>query len=153
MTNDRARSRLAVVAIAVLAALALALLLTPQSHSQSFDYQIPGGWFYTQTGGDTPDPLDGYAVVDDPQALFWTAFVELGGVQAVGYPVTQRFVWDGFVTQVFQKAAFQWRADTGRVEFINVFDDLSRLGFDGALEARLIPPRNNFRKPAWTLPK
>ena len=88
---------------AVLAALALALLLTPQSHSQSVDYQIPGGWFYTQTGGDTPDPLDGYAVVDDPQALFWTAFVELGGVQAVGYPVTQRFVWDGFVTQVSRK--------------------------------------------------
>ena len=142
---NHGRSRV-LLARAVLAALALALLLPPQSESQSADYQIAGGWFYTQTGGDTPDPFDGYAVVDDPQARFWTAFVDLGGVQAVGYPVTQRFNWDGFVTQVFQKAAFQWRADTGKVEFINVFDDLNRLGFDDALEARLIPGQEQFQE-------
>ena len=134
---------MAAVAIFVLAGF---WLLPPQSESQSADYQIAGGWFYTQTGGDTPDPFDGYAVVDDPQARFWTAFVDLGGVQAVGYPVTQRFNWDGFVTQVFQKAAFQWRADTGKVEFINVFDDLNRLGFDDALEARLIPGQEQFQE-------
>ena len=140
---NRGRSSV-LFARALLAALALVLLLPLQSQSQSADYQIPGGWFYTQTGGDTSDPLDGYAVVDDPRARFWTAFVDLGGIQAVGYPVTQRFMWDGFVTQVFQKAAFQWRADTGKVEFINVFDDLNRLGFDDALEARLIPRQEQF---------
>ena len=143
MTNNLARSRMAAVAIVVLAGF---WLLPPQSQAQSADFQIPGGWFYTQTGGDTPDPLDGYPVVDDQQALFWTAFVDLGGVQSVGYPVTQRFIWDGFVTQVFQKAAFQWRPDTGRVEFINVFDDLNRLGFDDALEARLIPGQEQFQE-------
>ena len=34
-----------------------------------------------------------------------------------------------------------------------MFDDLSRLGFDARLKLGSSPPRNNFRKPAWTLPK
>lgn len=131
-------------AAAVLAVLTLVWLSVPEARSQAADFPITGGWFFTQTGGDTADPLDGYAVIDDQQALFWTAFGEAGGIAAVGYPVTRRFVWDGFVTQVFQKAAFQWRADTGEVQFINVFDDLSRLGFDDALESRLIPRQERF---------
>ena len=129
---------------ALLAACSLLLLFSPVAQSQPADHLIAGGWFFTQTGGDTEDPTDGYSVVDDPDARFWTAFREFGGIQAVGYPVTQRFLWDGFVTQVFQKAAFQWRADTGNVEFINVFDDLSHLGFDDALEVRLIPRQEQF---------
>ena len=139
--KGRALRRMALV---VLAAVSLAGFVTPDAKSQSADFPVAGGWFFTQTGGDTPDPLDGYAVLDDSDVLFWTAFRQFGGIQSVGYPVSRRFRWDGFVTQVFQKAAFQWRADTARVEFINVFDDLNRLGFDDALESRLIPPQEQF---------
>ena len=122
-----------------------ALLVGPATASaQSQDFPIAGGWFFTQTGGDSPDPGDGYAVIDDEQAQFWKAFQASGGVEAVGYPVSRRFVWDGFVTQAMQKAVFQWRPETESVAFINVFDDLHRLGFDEELEGQLIPPREQI---------
>ena len=129
---------------ALLVSLAMWLFAAIPVQAQVADYRIENGWFFTQSGGDTEDPTDGYAVVDDQSARFWTAFRNLGGEQAVGFPVTQRFVWDGFVTQVFQKVAFQWRPETDSVAFINVFDDLQRRGFDSALEDRLIPPQATF---------
>ena len=129
-----------------LALLVAAFMFPPGASAQSSDYPIVGGWFYTQTGGDTNDPSDGYAVVDDDGARFWEAFQEFGGTEAVGYPVSRRFVWDGFVTQVMQKAVFQWRSDSETVAFINVFDDLHRFGFDQALEERLVPMEEQFEE-------
>ncbi len=114
--------------------------------AQSGDYAIAGGWFFTQTGGDTADPLDGYAVIDDGEARFWQAFVDSGGVQAVGYPVSRRFIWNGFVTQAMQKAVFQWRPDSQTTVFINVFDDLSRFGYDQALADLLVPEQEQFNE-------
>ena len=130
--------------IAVLAGLAFAVFVASPAQAQATDYRIADGWFFTQSAGDSLDPTDGFAVVDDDSAKFWTEFQELGGIQAVGYPVTRRFVWDGFVTQVFQKAAFQWRAESDSVALLNVFDDLWRHGFDLELEDRLIPPQERF---------
>lgn len=131
--------------------LALGGNLVPVADSRSTDYGIPGGWFYTQSGGDTRDPQDGFAVRDDSEAMFWTAFGELGGVETIGYPVTNRFKWQGFTTQAFQKAVLQWRPEAGTVAFANVFDDLNRLGYDGALEESLIPPQESFSESglAW----
>ena len=43
-----------------------------------------------------------------------------------------------------QKAVFQWRPESGSVAFVNVFDDLSRLGFDDELEDRLVPRPDPF---------
>ena len=132
------------------ALIALVLVLTalfagtPARGAPESDYSVPGGWFYTQGGGDTPRPDDGFAVVDDGQARFWTAFQAHGGVAGVGYPISRRFNWDGFVTQVMQKSVFQWRPETGTVAFVNVFDDLSRLGFDDQLEDRLVPRPEAF---------
>ena len=108
------------------------------------DYAVSGGWFYTQGGGDTPRQDDGFAVTDDSRARFWSAFQAHGGVAGVGYPVSRRFQWDGFTTQVMQKAVFQWRPESGSVAFVNVFDDLSRLGYDDALEGRLVPRPDSF---------
>ena len=104
------------------------------------DWDIPGGRFFTQTRGGAPAGY-GYSVTDDAVAPFWSEFQRLGGVQAVGYPVSRRFVWNGFVVQAFQKAIFQWRPEVGRVYFVNVFDEFTNLGKDGWLEVVRSTPR------------
>ena len=81
----------------------------------------------------------GYTVCDDENANFLAAF-STHGLQHVGYPVSNRFVRDGFVTQAFQKAIFQWRADTQRVAFVNIFDELHDRGSDDTLlSTRQVP--------------
>ena len=124
--------------------LAAAAVSASEATAQTLDYPIAGGWFFTQGGSDTADPQDGFAVVDDDRARFWSAFQDHGGVAAVGYPISRRFVWDGFTTQVMQKAVFQWRPESGSTAFINVFDDLTRRGHDPALAALLVPETETF---------
>lgn len=114
--------------------------------SAPLDYALPNGRFFTQTNG---NPLgvgsEGYAVVDNwPFAVpvrFWSEFQRLGGVNLVGYPISQIFVLDSFVTQVFQKAVFQWRPETGEAYFVNVFDVLHDRGFDDFLLNTRSTPR------------
>lgn len=91
------------------------------------DWNISGGHFFTETGGGA---AKGYAVLDDSAAKFWTEFQKVGGVEAVGYPVSQRFQWDGFTDQAFQRVIFQWHPDTQSVSFVNTFDRLHELGKD-----------------------
>ncbi|HEV8637418.1 MAG TPA: carboxypeptidase-like regulatory domain-containing protein [Chloroflexota bacterium] len=106
------------------------------------DFAVPNGWFYTQTGGGGGR---GYAVTDEGGLRFWSEFRRLGGVQAVGYPASQRFQWDGFTVQVFQRVVFQWRPESGSVAFVNVFDRLHDLGKDEfLLRARQTPPPRAF---------
>lgn len=121
------------------ALLALLSALLPQAAlAAPADWAIPGGRFFTQTGG--PSGQRGYAVTDADGVRFWEAFQTLGGVQAVGYPVSSRFVHGGFVTQAMQKAVFQWRPETGSVSLVNVFDDLARADRnDWLLSARSTP--------------
>ncbi|MHB1162897.1 MAG: hypothetical protein ACYC3V_21565, partial [Chloroflexota bacterium] len=87
------------------------------------DYDIPGGHFFTQTNG---RPLgansSGFAVTDEGDVRFWSEFQRVGGIEALGYPVTQRFVLDGFVTQAFQKGVLQWRPEVKQAYFLNTFD-------------------------------
>ena len=143
-STDHRRS-LRIIRIGLLAALlALAFRSVPDAGAQTLDYPISEGWFFTQGATDTQDPLDGFAVVDDGQARFWSAFQENGGVAAVGYPISRRFIWDGFTTQVMQKAVFQWRPESGSTAYVNVFDDLSRRGHDAALAALLVPEAETF---------
>ena len=137
----------------LLASLGWMLIAVPAANAQGDDYAIEGGWFFTQTGSDSANPLDGYAVVDDDDALFWTAFESYGGVGAVGYPVSRRFLWDGFVTQVMQKAVFQWRPDLGGTAFINVFDDLHNHGFDQELVDLLVPAPEQFLESGLSWPE
>jgi N-acetylmuramoyl-L-alanine amidase len=103
---------------------------------------VAGGWFYTQAGGGGGR---GYAVTDEGGVRFWSELRRLGGVQAVGYPASQRFRWDGFTVQVFQRVVFQWRPEAGAVAFVNVFDRLHELGRDEQLRrARQTPPPRAF---------
>ena len=108
------------------------------------DWSVPGGRFFTQTGG--------YAVVDRDGVPFWSEFQRLGGVQGVGYPVSQRFEWDGFVVQAMQRVIFQWQPATGQVSFVNVFDLLTEAGKDDWLLAvrqtpKPLPPEFDAGKP------
>ncbi|MDQ4078722.1 MAG: hypothetical protein M3220_21080, partial [Chloroflexota bacterium] len=84
--------------------------------------------FFTETGSGN----GGYSVCDDGNARFLSAFQRYG-LQNVGYPISQRFMRDGFITQAFQKAVFQWRPDGNYVAFVNVFDELHHRGFDQRL--------------------
>ena len=128
--------------------LILAFLLLGGAHlalARPAAAQAPTCQFFTETGGGQ----GGFSVCDDAQARFLSAFNSYG-LQRVGYPISRRYERDGFVTQAFQKAIFQWRADTGTVAFVNIFDDLHNAGFDQRLlETRQTP----FQLPAsWDTP-
>ncbi len=102
------------------------------------DWDIPNGHFFTQTGGGSGR---GYAVTDDDGIRFWSEFRRLGGVQSVGYPASNRFRWDGFTVQVFQRVIMQWRPDAGNVAFVNVFDRLHEAAKDDwLLRVKSTPP-------------
>ena len=115
------------------------LLFTSQSASAAEEeYPFTNGYFFTQTGGGNGR---GYSIVNDASAPFWNEFQRLGGVQAVGYPVSRRFLWNGFLCQVMQRVVFQWRPDLGQVAFVNVFDLFSEAGQDDNLFVTRQVPR------------
>ncbi|HYN89067.1 MAG TPA: hypothetical protein VER55_11075, partial [Ardenticatenaceae bacterium] len=91
--------------------------------------------FFTETGGGR----GGYPVCDDADARFRSAF-ERWGLQRIGYPISQRYVRDGFLTQAFQKAIMQWRPESGTVSLVNIFDDLHVDGYDRQLVERRQTP-------------
>ena len=97
------------ITIAVVAILASTLItLAPRTEAQAPDYDLPvafGAHFYTQTNGGAGNT--GFAVSNADGIPFWDFFRAAGGVEAVGYPVSHRFVWNGFVVQAMQKVVFQ----------------------------------------------
>lgn len=126
----------------VLAARPVPTMAASRAASNPLDWDVPGGHFYTQTNGFPPgtSPM-GYAIVDDEKAQFWTGFRKHGGVERLGFPISQRFLWNGFITQATQKAVLQWRPEKRDVDFVNVFDDLSKAGTDAWLSSvRSVPP-------------
>lgn len=129
----------------MLATAGLAMLLStsygPVAAQSGADWAIPYGHVFTQTA--EPGAL-GFTVSDDAQARFWTAFEELGGAGAVGYPISRRFAWDGYVTQAFQKLVLQWRPERDAVAFVNVFDELSKAGKDAWLQQERQVPRPGY---------
>lgn len=125
-------------------ALAICLLIAPLlmptgASAAPLDFDVPSGHFFTQTG--SGDGNLGFAVVDDGQARFWSEFKRLGGVDGVGYPISHRFTWNGFVVQAMQKGVMQWRPEVGRAYFVNVFDEMSTAGKDDWLLAVRSTPR------------
>ncbi|HLZ09022.1 MAG TPA: endo-1,3-alpha-glucanase family glycosylhydrolase, partial [Chloroflexota bacterium] len=60
---------------------------------------------YTQAGGGS----GGFAMTNVDGINFCSSFLSFGGVNALGYPATQRFVKDGFTYQASQGAVLQWR--------------------------------------------
>ncbi|MBI4317471.1 MAG: PQQ-dependent sugar dehydrogenase [Chloroflexi bacterium] len=127
----------AVTALVVLATVVVLAVPRGDKFAQPEDFDLPNGHFFTQTGGGTGK---GFAVTDGDGVLFWSEFRRLGGIQVVGYPISQRFAWDGFVSQAFQRVVFQWRPESRTVAFVNVFDQMSSAGFDDyLLSVRQVP--------------
>jgi hypothetical protein len=123
------RSVLFMLVVAVIAlAMAIPLSVAPAVAADPRpDYAVPGGWFFSQAA---PPGETGYTILDDGNAKMWSEFNRLGGVNAVGYPVSHRFQWSGFLCQTMQRVVFQWRPDIGQVYFANVFDLMSETGKD-----------------------
>lgn len=91
------------------------------------------GHFYTEASGQAGSDDQGYSISDSDGISFWTEFQRLGGVDALGYPVTHRFEWRGTVVQALQRAVLQWQPAEGRSTLINIFDELAAAGKDGWL--------------------
>ena len=107
------------------------------------DWPIPNGHFYTQTNGQPPRTSPtGFAVTDWDGIPFWSEYQRLGGPATVGYPVSARFEWQGRLTQVFQRAVFQWNEQLGRVQPANVLLLLEEAGKgDWLVKTRGVPQR------------
>jgi hypothetical protein len=116
-----------------------ALIVAPAA-SGALDTPVAGGRFYKQANGFNGAGDLGFAVVDDANASFWSEYQRLGGVDRIGYPISPRFQYGGFLTQAFQKLVLQWQPDLNEAVAANVFDDLSARGSDPWLEtAHQIP--------------
>lgn len=86
-----------------------------------------------------------YRVTNADGIPFLVEFNRLGGVDALGYPASDRLQWEGFTAQVFQRAILQWRPESKSFAFVNVFDRLHDLGKDDWLRtARQTPPPRQF---------
>ena len=139
-----------VLSFITILALAIPMLGAGPAGVAPADWDIQNGHFFTQTAG---DGMSGYSITNDNGVRFWEAFVQLGGAQSVGYPVSRRFKWNGFVVQVMQSAVFQWNPATGEVQFVNIFDLMEQAGNDAWLEAvRQVPRPKQWNDVAlpWT---
>jgi len=84
------------------------------------------GRFFTETGGGK----GGYAITNRDGVGFWSTFQALGGVDALGFPTSQRYERGGFLYQAMQGAVLQWRPELGRAILANTFEWFSEAGKD-----------------------
>jgi hypothetical protein len=128
----------AIVVLVISLPLATVPIATAAPPAAPPDYDVPMGHFYSQAAG--PGET-GFNVTDEGGILMWSEFLRLGGVDAVGYPVSERFQWNGFTCQAMQRVVFQWRPDIGQVFFVNVFDLMTAAGKDDWLLASRQTPK------------
>lgn len=133
-----------VILLAVILAVGTA---APVAAQQPLDFPLPNGHFFKQANGQGGLGPNGFPVVneffDNPfgPVEFFNTFQNRGGVPQVGYPVGRAFLFEGFVTQPFQKLVFQNQLGRG-VFFLNIFDIMHDRGFDPFMDAfRLVPPQ------------
>ena len=61
-------------------------------------------------------------------------------MEALGYPNSGRFLFQGRITQSFTKAPLQWQPDLGGATVVDTLDELSARGRDRWLDARYSIP-------------
>ena len=93
----------------------------------------------------------GFAVTNAAGIPFWDTWQVLG-LENAGYPVSHRFKWKGFVTQVFEKAVLQWQPGRG-VLFVDVFDELRKAGKDEPLKEATILDTGEIAKDGGLFPE
>jgi hypothetical protein len=87
--------------------------------------------FYTQAG----NGAGGYEIANTGGIGFYNAFQQLGGVNALGYPASQRFNQGGFTYQALQGAVLQWRPEQNGAVLANTFEWFTDAGKDNQLLA------------------
>ncbi|MCL5026266.1 MAG: septal ring lytic transglycosylase RlpA family protein [Chloroflexi bacterium] len=103
----------------------------PAASASALEWELPSGHFFTQANGfPTGSSPKGFSVTDDGGVRFWSEFQRLGGVDSLGYPVSRRFIWDGYVSQAMQKGVLQWRPDQGKALLVNALDQLTAASKD-----------------------
>ena len=85
---------------------------------------VSDGCLYTNTGGDTSDPFDGFPVTNDGGIPFWDFYRQLEP-QDAGYPISQRYVLNGLWVQAFQKVILQWQPASSSIHYLNTLDVLA----------------------------
>ncbi|MCY3959614.1 MAG: hypothetical protein OXG65_15195 [Chloroflexi bacterium] len=102
------------------------LALAAPTHALECDgIRLSDGCLFTKTGGDTPNvPDDGYAVTNAGEVPMWD-FVRDKDLQALGYPISGRWVEGPFTLQAFQKVILQWDSVNGRMNWYNTLDALA----------------------------
>ncbi|MCL4508370.1 MAG: hypothetical protein M1296_02460 [Chloroflexi bacterium] len=114
---------------------------TAAAQSSPLDYPISNGHFYAEANGQGGAGGLGFAITNGGGIPFWTAFQHFGGVAGLGYPISGRFTWNGFIVQATQRVVMQWHPNTQQVDFVNVYDLLHDAGKDAWLQAyRNTPP-------------
>ena len=113
------RLSLAAIVVALLAVLAPSV-----SALECEGIALDGGCLFTITGGDTDDPDDGFAVTNADDVPLWD-FVAARDLQAIGYPISQRWVNGPFTLQAFQKVILQWEPGQQRMNYYNTLDVLA----------------------------
>ena len=82
------------------------------------------GCLFTVTGGDTPDPDDGFAVTNAYDVPLWD-FVKARDLDALGYPISRRWTDGPFTLQAFQKVILQWHPGKRQMNYFNTLDALA----------------------------
>ena len=85
---------------------------------------LDDGCLFTVTGGDTPDPDDGFAVTNAYDVPLWD-FVKARDLDALGYPVSRRWTDGPFTLQAFQKVILQWHPGKRQMNYFNTLDALA----------------------------
>lgn len=76
------------------------------------EYDVANGRFFSQAGG--RDGRLGFTITDDDGARLWTEFRRAGGVAALGFPLTSRFISFHEVVQVVEKGVLHWDPEEKR---------------------------------------
>ncbi len=115
------------LAIATIVCLLVAGSLTPAralACGTDVGVDLSDGCLFTITGSDTPNPADGFAVTNADDVPLWN-FVRAKDLQAIGYPISQRWTDGPFTLQAFQKVILQWDPDRERMNYYNTLDVLA----------------------------
>ena len=111
--------------LGLVVALVVFALAAPAHAIECDGISLSGGCLFTATGGDTPSrDDDGYAVTNAGGVPMWD-FVRDKDLQALGYPVSGRWIEGPFTLQAFQKVILQWDSVNRRMNWFNTLDALA----------------------------
>ncbi len=108
----------------------------PEWHLVSFDDAEP----LLSCAGPPAGPVGSsggtFSVTNEAGIPMLDAYTSLGGEAGPGRAISRRFLNGLFLQQAFEGAILQWNPFTGRVQRVNIFDEISNRGLDDWLLAQ-----------------